>query len=209
MHRVFFRVCPACGEPTTEAVVDPAARRLVCDRCGQSSAIQPLPPLLFVTGASGAGKSRLLNHLLGTVDEAILIDQDLLWGVDPAHDDPASGYRRFRGLILHLAERLARNGRPVVVEGTCMPDQYEGIGERWYFEHTAYLAVVCSDDELERRLRARPAWRGSTEHLAGMLELNRHFRAGTDPTVERLDTTDRSVEECAAELHGWIRRRVS
>lgn len=111
-----------------------------------------LPPLLFLTGASGPGKTTLYRALLGNVPEALLIDADLLWSLDPRHNDPALGDRRFRGLVLHLAERLAANGWPVLIEGSRMPEQYETLGERSYFTKTAYLAVVCADDELRRRL---------------------------------------------------------
>src|SRR4051794_4527343 len=128
-----FRICPACGEPTTGAVIDPDRLELECDLCGVATPVTVLPPLLFVTGASGAGKTTLYEALVGKTHEALLIDADLLWGVNPAHDDPSSGYRQFRGLVLHLAERLAKNGKPVVVEGSCMPEQYESLGERWYF----------------------------------------------------------------------------
>ncbi len=151
----------------------------------------------------------MYEALVGRVEEAILIDADLLWGVDPAHDDPDSGYRQFRALVLHLAERLGKNGKAVLVEGSCMPEQYETLGERWYFSRTAYLAVVCSDEELERRLRSRPAWRDSRRTIDAMVAWNRQLRltAGTsEPRIQLLDTTGRSVEDCAAELHEWIRQ---
>lgn len=206
------RICPACAQPTRGAEVVAETRKLVCDLCGEATPIEPLPPVLFITGASGAGKTTLHETLLGTVDEAILIDADLLWGIDPAHNDPTSGYRQFRGLVLHLAERLAKNGKPVVVEGSCMPDQYENLGERWYFSKTAYIGIVCSDDELKRRLLARPTWRGSVRNLEDMLAYNRHVRdmgPASSPPIDVLDTTDRTIDECAAELHGWIRRQLT
>src|SRR5580692_810223 len=84
-------ICPACDTPTEGARVEPGEHVLACDRCGARTPFQPLPPLLFLTGASGAGKTTLTRAMTGTVTEAILIDADLLWGVNPAHDDPASG----------------------------------------------------------------------------------------------------------------------
>jgi chloramphenicol 3-O-phosphotransferase len=210
MQKAVHRVCPACESPTTGAEVDPARRVLLCDLCGAVTPFRLLPPLLFLTGASGAGKTTLYRQLVGRVPEAVLIDADLLWSVNPAHDDPASGYRAFRALILHLAERLAANGRPVLVEGTCTPDQYETLGERWYFSKTAYLAVVCEDETLRRRLAARPGWRRGRQDLEPMLQLNQAFRQQRlDPAPSLLDTTARSVEECAAELHDWIRLQVT
>lgn len=211
MPTAVHRICPACGDPTAGSEVDPVELVLRCDLCGAASPIRVLPPLLFVTGASAAGKTTLYEALVGRVAEAVLIDQDLLWSVNPAHNDPASGYRQFRGLVLHLAERLAKNGLPVVIEGSCMPDQYEALGERWYFSKTAYIAVVCSDAELERRLRARRPWQRSSSHLNEMLSFNRHLRERGPsfvPSIELLDTTDRDVEDCAADLHDWIRREV-
>ena len=186
-------------------------RVLVCDLCGVETTIDVLPPLLFLTGASGSGKTTIYQALVGRVSEAILIDADLLWSVNSAHDDPASDYRQFRGLVLHLAERLARNGRAVMIEGSCMPNQYESVGERWYFAKTAYLATVCSDDELTRRLRARPAWRRSGDRLAAMTDWNRRLRERaltTEPPIDIVDTTDRSVADCAHEVHLWIKEHA-
>jgi hypothetical protein len=207
--KAVLRLCPACDQPTTGAEVVPEQQLLRCDLCGAQTRFKLLPPLLFLTGASGAGKTTLYRHLLGRVREAILIDHDLLWGLDPAHDDPATGYRRFRGLVLHLAERLALNGKPVLVEGTCVPEQYESLGERWYFAKTAYAAVVCDDDELARRLRARPAWRDSARTVETMVQVNRSLRDDAfDPPLRLIDTTHRPIPECAAELHRWIRESV-
>jgi chloramphenicol 3-O-phosphotransferase len=210
--KAVHRICPACLEPTEGADVDPDAGLLRCDRCGAATPFDLLPPLLFLTGASGAGKTTLYRALVGKVREALLIDADLLWGVDARHDDRATGYRRFRGLVLHLAERLAANGTPVLIEGSCMPEQYEALGERWYFTKTAYLAVVCSDDELRRRLEVRPSWRDSKFRLEPMLVWNRQLRTRNlpgPPVIDVVDTTGRPVSECAAEVHAWIRRQVT
>jgi hypothetical protein len=152
---------------TTGAEVDPDRRVLVCDLCGAVTPFRLLPPLLLLTGASGAGRTTLYRHLLGRISETILIDADLLWSVNPAHDNATSGYRQFRALIVHLAERLAANAQPVLLEGTCPLDQYETLGERWYFSNTAYLAVVCDDETLRRRLEARPDWRRSRQDRRG------------------------------------------
>jgi predicted kinase len=184
---------------------------LVCNLCAVATPFVLLPPLFFLTGASGSGKTTLYQHLVGHATEAILIDQDLLWGLKSEHDDAQSNYRQFRGLVLHLAERLARNGRPVMIEGTCTPEQYEDLGERWYFSHTAYLAVVCDDAELEHRLTQRPAWRRSHERVADMVALNQWFRAHaatTTPPITLLDTTGRTVDDCAREVHAWLKAGV-
>jgi predicted kinase len=210
--QVVHAICPACALPTVGAEVSPEDRLFICDLCGTSTAFNPLPPLLFLTGASGAGKTTLSRSLVGTVREAVLVDQDLLWNLDPSHDDPGSNYRRFRGLVLHMAHQIARNGVSVMVEGTCTPEQYESLGERWYFSKTAYLAVVCDDEDLRRRLEARPPWRRSSRLIDPMLAMNQWFKdnaSSLNPAVRLLDTTKRPVSECADEVHGWIRGLVA
>lgn len=49
--------------------------------CGAATPFELLPPLLFLTGASGAGKTTLYRALVGNVPEALLIDADILWSV--------------------------------------------------------------------------------------------------------------------------------
>lgn len=170
-------------------------------------------PILFLTGPSGAGKSAVYQHLLGRTPEAILIDQDLLWGTNPAFDDQASEYREFRSVVFGLALRIAANRTPVVVEGTVVPKDYERLPSRPLVSSTAYLALVCEDDVLAERLRARPAWRGWDDDRIGvMVEMNRAIKtyaASWRPPVELVDTTGRTVAETAGEVHAWIRREAA
>jgi hypothetical protein len=108
MSKAAHRTCPSCGS-VTGTEVDPDRRVLVCDLCGAVSPFRLLPPLVLLTGGSGAGRTTLYRHLLGRISEAILINADLLWSANPDHDNATSGYRRFHALIVHLAERLAAN----------------------------------------------------------------------------------------------------
>lgn len=194
MPKAAHRTCPSCGSVTTGAEVDPDRRVLVCDLCGAVTPFRLLPPLLLLTGASGVGRTTLYRHLLGRISEAILIDADLLWSVNPAHDNATSGYRQFRALIVHLAERLAANAQPVLLEGTCTLDQYETLGERWYFSNTAYLAVVCDDETLRRRLEARPDWRRSRQDLEPMIRLDQAFPRSAFRSAIRRARHDRSFD---------------
>lgn len=205
-------ICDECGEFADTAAVDPEARTIECASCGHLAVYELLPPMLFLTGPSGAGKTTVYRHLLSRTPEALLIDHDLLWGANPAHDDPETEYRRFRDLVLAMGMRLAANGTPVVIEGTTVPSQNERLPARCLVSHTAYLALVCDDAVLADRLRQRPKWRGWDEaRIETMIEMNRALKsegASWSPPVELLDTTNRSVEETAYEVRRWIRRET-
>jgi len=62
--------------------------------------------------------------------------------------------------------------------GSALPEQFENCPERRYFTHIHYLAVVCDDDTLVQRLRARPAWRGSgtAEFIEDMRGFNAYIK---------------------------------
>lgn len=206
-------ICPRCGEISDPSRIDVDDRVLECVHCGHRDSYRPLPPLFFLTGPSGGGKTSVHRHLLGRVQEAVLIDADLLWGLDPSHDDPDSGYSAFRGLVFALGMRLASNGRPVLIEGTTVPWEYERLPARPLVSRTAYLALVCDDDVLVERLRSRPSWRKSSreDEIAGMVRMNQAFKAESmswDPPVALLDTSNQTIPETAAAVHEWLRDQI-
>lgn len=171
---------------------------------------QPQPqPLLYLTGASGAGKTTTYGALVGRVPEVVMFDHDVVWGVAD-FDEPDTQYRRFYRLVLAIAERMARNGRPVVVEGTTIPDNLRRCPEHDLFSRVGYLALVCDDAELERRLRARPRWRDSTRNIEGMLALNQWYKdhAADEPDLDLLDTTGVDPADTAAAVRAWITARA-
>jgi hypothetical protein len=73
-------------------------------------------------------------------------------------------------------------GRPVVLCGSAVPEQYERCPERRYFTMIHTLALVCDDDELVRRLQNRRGWRKSSDPQtnADMLAFDRWFKEGLD-----------------------------
>lgn len=93
--------------------------------------------------------------------------------------------------------------------GTVLPEHYESQPERGFFSGIHYLALLCSDEELERRLRARPAWRGyDDETVERMLAFNRWIlenAQATAPPMAVLDTTNDSIEESVRSVVTWVR----
>ena len=66
-----------------------------------------------------------------------------------------------------------------------MPGNIEPCVERRYFSQIHYLALVCDDNELARRLQARPAWRGSGNpaFIDNQIRFNRWFNGLAEGSI--------------------------
>jgi len=177
-----------------------------CTNCGHHEPFVQLPVFL-VTGPSGTGKSavcRLLPGLLG--DPYVVLEQDLVWLAGLR--DPADDFAQFRRAWLNLVAAINQTGRPVVLCGTVVPQQLSACPELALVGDPLYLALVCDDDVLAARLRARPAWRDWDEpRIAEMLDFNTWVKTNaptTDPPMHLLDTTTATVETTAAAVAEWI-----
>ncbi len=92
--------------------------------------------------------------------------------------------------------------------GTGVPEYIEPAVERRYFSKVHYLALVCEDEVLRKRLQNRPEWRNShsTEFIEAQQAFNHWFKETGEkhePPIKLLDTSYLSVEEVAAEIIAW------
>jgi hypothetical protein len=108
-----------CG-PGTTLHPDQEAHLLRCPRCGTE---QPLPayPLFVVTGASGAGKTTVIELLRRRLPECEVFDSDLILHVAEL------GWDTWRNTWLQLAYAISRNGRATVLSGPLVTDQFERL----------------------------------------------------------------------------------
>lgn len=204
-----LKICPDCGDRAEHPIVE--GECLVCARCGHQWAFRRLP-LLALTGPSGAGKSTvgplLPRRLAG---RAVVLEQDVLWTAGLR--DSRDGAPAFRSAWLRMAAMIGQNGRPVVLCGTVVPEELETRPERVFFSNVHYLALVADPVALERRLRARPAWREWDEpRIAETLEFNTWLRASAttmSPPVDVLDTTSGPVDVVADRVAAWVRARLT
>ena len=206
-----FNVCHQCGLYRADKIIDPSGPYAICPECGHRHTFRQLP-LLMVSGASGAGKSSVCNALLGQLDHVVLLDSDILWR--PEFNKPEESYRDFFETWLRMAKNISQSGRPVILFGAGMgvPGNIEPCIERRYFSQVHYLALVCDDNELARRLQARPAWRGSGSetYIERQVRFNRWFNETKDihPSISLIDTTDASLEHTVEQVNSWIRGKA-
>jgi len=205
-----FNVCPHCGQYSDEKAIDPQGPFAVCPFCYHPHRFAQLP-LFVVTGASGAGKTTIGLNLVQTFDRCVTMDNDMLWGAVPwSRGDDHRGYHN---TWLRVAKNIGQSGRPAVLLGTSLPEQFEECPERRYFAQIHYLGVVCDDGILAERLRSRPSWRGSGTPtvVADMLHFNAYLKANARtvvPPLSLLDTTAMTVEESTRATIEWIDARL-
>ena len=205
-----FNVCPNCGIYSVEKFIDPSGPFAVCPRCQHAHPFLQ-QPLFIITGASGTGKSTVCLSLTSLLIECVVLEQDILWGVVPATSE--DNYSDYRNVWLRVAKNVGQAGRPVVLCGTALPEQFEECPERRYFSTLHYLTFVCDDDTLEERLKQRPGWRKShtPEFLKNMLQFNKWLKANaslTMPPMTLFDTSNRSIDETVEYVAEWVRQRL-
>ncbi|HEY2748507.1 MAG TPA: AAA family ATPase [Polyangia bacterium] len=205
-----FNVCAGCGALRADKIVDEAAGVAICPECGHRHPFVRMP-LLLVGGASGSGKSTVCRTLAAAAaDEVVILDDDILWSAHFEREPQA-----FFETWLRVCKNIAQARRPVVLfgAGTALPSNLEDCVERRYFSRLHYLALVCDDEVLTARLRARPAWRrsGGDAYVDDHVRFNRWFKehaATSTPPIALVDTTHEHADATAAHVRDWIRRTL-
>ncbi len=208
-----FNVCPGCGEYSDDKQVITRAgvAFAVCEKCNYQHPFKMLP-LLVITGASGTGKTTVALRLPAALNDCVCMESDILW--QDLFNKPEEDYKTYRNLWLRVAKNINQSDRPVALIGSSTPGQFEKCAESRYFSKICYLALVCDEAELVKRLKARPSWRnsGSEEVLKNMINFNRWLienAAKTRPAMSLLDTSNLTVDDTVAASKAWIERSLA
>jgi broad-specificity NMP kinase len=201
-----FNVCPKCGEYRPDKIIDISGPYAVCPNCCHPHKFIQLP-LFIITGASGVGKTSICMELANIMSDAIVLEGDILWRNE--FNNPDNDYREYRDMWLRVCKNISQSGKPVVLCGSAIPEQFESCIERRYFSDLHYLALVCEDEILSNRLKARPNWRESCseEFIKGHIQFNNWFKQNADkttPEINLLDTSYDSVSITAEKIKSWV-----
>ncbi len=205
-----FNVCPQCGVYSVEKTIASIGPFAICPFCQYAHPFLQ-QPLFIITGPSGAGKTTVCLALVPLMDECVIMESDILWGAFPA--TPENNYSDYRNMWLRVAKNIGQAGRPVVLCGTAIPEQFETCPERRYFSTLHFLAMVCDDSLLRERLQQRPQWRGSgsDDVVERMVQFNRWLKehaTTTNPPMTLYDSTRQSIQETTRGVAQWIRERL-
>lgn len=139
------------------------------------------PPVIWLNGAFGAGKTTIARALAAQVPEALLLDPEglgmLLREVVPPALRPSGDFQDLplwrRLTRATLDGLLADYGRPLIVPMTLARADYfeETVGAlRRSGTRVHHFTLLASRATLRRRLLLRPAWPGSTLWALGQVE---------------------------------------
>ncbi|HEY6805373.1 MAG TPA: AAA family ATPase [Pyrinomonadaceae bacterium] len=201
-----FNVCPNCGWYDANKIIVPEGPHAVCTDCDYRHQFLRLP-LFVLTGASGVGKTTACLGLSKRTQEIVALESDILWREE--FDQPATNYREYREMWLRVCKNISQAGKPVILCGTALPDQFESCIERRYFSEIYYLALVCDDEVLAENLKNRPSWRRSSteQRINEQITFNRWLKQNaqhTKPAMSLLDTTKLTVEETVTGVLDWV-----
>jgi broad-specificity NMP kinase len=201
-----FNVCPQCGFLDAAKVILPEGPYAVCTDCNYQHKFVRLP-LFVLTGASGVGKTTTCLALAARTTDLVAMESDILWSDE--FDQPATNYREYRETWLRICKNISQAGKPVILCGTAVPDQFEQCIERRYFSDIHYLALVCDDEVLISRLRKRPRWRqtSSDEFIETQVAFNGWLKDNvrkTKPPMALLDITELTVDKTVDEVMRWL-----
>ncbi|MEM9776907.1 MAG: AAA family ATPase [Chloroflexota bacterium] len=208
-----LNVCYKCGmyRADKEIVKDEGSANqawAVCPECGHHHQFNYFP-MMFVCGPSSAGKSTVCQSLTVNYDKAVLLDGDILWRNEFASEENG-GAKGFFDTWLRVAKNVGMSGRPVVVfNAGAIPDNVVENVEARYFSSIHFLAMVCDDDELERRLKARPEWRGTydSEFIKEQQRFSNWLKGNAQTNgrnINLIDTSAITEEESIEEVESWI-----
>jgi adenylate kinase family enzyme len=202
-----FNVCLNCGtySDKKEIVTENKISYAICPNCKFKYEFLKLP-LFVVTGASCTGKSTLCNILAKSVTNFVCFSADVLLNTVFKDD-----WHKFRNLCLRIAKNINQAGKPTIIFGSTIPSQYEECAERRYFGNSYYLALVCNDNELKKRLKNRPSWRNSSSPVTikKMLEFNQWFKDNNNNTIPKMSILDNStlaLVESSEKIKVWLNK---
>lgn len=199
--------CRKCGKYHADKIISEDGKTMICPNCNAEQPLKRLP-LFIITGASGVGKSTLSIELYKNETDYIVMESDILWC--DYFNTPEDDYRKYRETWLRVCKNISQAGKPVVLCGCSIPEQFENCVERRYFSEIYYLACVCDSDSLEKRLRQGRSV-NDENWIKSSLSFNQWLKDNadkTEPNITLLDTSAKTAEEAAKIADKWIMERL-
>lgn len=165
--------------------------------------------LICLCAACGVGKSTIKDYINehNLLPDCVAVDTDevgLNWW-DYANTENPDKYITD---TIARADEIAGDKNLLFVSCLNPVKFYDIIDIPKDFSETYLIGMTCSDEEIIKRLKARPSERmcGSDEFIEGQLEYNEWFRGQKGKMQFYIDNTGVSVAETAEKIAEYIRR---
>jgi len=166
-------------------------------------------PLFIVTGASGVGKTTVMNELRTILPEFdVFSTDDDNFGTTGSKID----YQDRFNILLHFANAVAKSGRGSIICGTFMPWDAKKCDAYNSFSEVYFINLHCDDSTRNIRLRNREDKAIWTDE---MLESHKQFAqwlldnadSAYDPPMPTIETTVTPSKEVAEQIKDYILKR--
>jgi len=204
-----LNTCAKCKKYSVNKQISSDGRSMTCPFCGYSQEIKQMP-LFIITGASGVGKSTISTQLFQKEKDYIVMESDILW--DDSFNVPENNYREYRELWLRMCKNISQIGKPVVLCGCAIPEQYENCLERRYFSEIHYISIVCDEDILYKRLTEDRRYEEKHEYVKVSMDFNTWLKENADktqPSMQLLDNSHLTIDEAAKVVENWIYEHIN
>ena len=166
--------------------------------------------LYIITGCCGSGKSTMRDALGELLDpnKFACIDSDEV-GINWWDYKGTDRESKYKDDTLAKAVDMA-GGKNLVFVACINPQDYIANHEvPDCVESTDFIVLCPTDEEIVKRLKARPAERGFTsdEIIAPHVDFNRWFRKNKGKFPLFIDNTELKAEETARIIENYIKRK--
>ena len=165
--------------------------------------------LFIITGCCGSGKSTMKDALAELLDKEkyACIDSDEV-GLNWWDYKGTERESKYKDDTMARAVEMA-DGKDLVFVSCISPQDYIATQEiPECVESTDFVVLCPADEEIVKRLKARPAERGFTsdEIIEPHVGFNRWFRKNKGKFSMFIDNTQQTVDETAKIIEGFITR---
>lgn len=164
--------------------------------------------LVVLSSACGVGKSTIKDALISSnlLVNWVCIDTDEV-GINWWDYAGTGNESQFSDDCLAEAVRMSNHKNLIFV--TCMNpyDFYGTVHIPKDITSTFFIGMTCSDEEITKRLKARPAERmcGSDEFITGQIQYNAWFKKNAGKFQFYIDNTDQSVDETLEAIATFVK----
>lgn len=196
-------ICSACGN--TEWDKEVTGNIIRCPKCGNEWKFEK-PPIFFLTGCSGVGKTTTAIELQKMTDEYVIIDVDWLRNIAwPQNDEEENDLIEE---VFSVSKNISQSKKPVVWTMAGGIDRLHHTYGKRFFSEIKVLALTTEPEVLKKRMAEG---RGIDDEIwiQSSIDYNNYFRTHNylgDTEFDTLDCTNATPKEVAMKVLEWLKK---